>query len=678
MNALTRKKALLKVISEGNIPGAKNILDNGGDVNAIYPNGKTLLTIAIEMQDKNLVEFLIASGANVDQRDFYDRTPLMYTAEGDKASFAQTLIDAGADINARNKQGRTALMHAVYKLSPNTARVLLEAGADVYIKDKNGQYVWDHLDLTDSANENHGKCSVLLSEYSVQNDKKIKEESTQREPKMDFTERVMMILTAYFGVKKITQSDEFSELKDFKESWAQPNRSLIASAIFSGMAALIFIVMTELLILAAGFLGIVGFLGTVFFAFGYNSNKGIIIDPVFTVIIRFVGVAAGIFLVMFSVNNKNYWLVTFNQVVYLVIAFRGFLSLYPSIIKVFLLGYEFFPFSKEKVDFTKLADPPQSRVLDNKKSEVDFVSHLMDLGINELSAMHVSPEGQRSIQIKKWIFYSHIISAIIGLSNFVIIVLAVQALYSGDLLQSARYHLVFMGWFITMNILEYRLLQIRLRLAQKDRDRIAGELSNILVADDFRNKELPLEFGLYLRAFMTTDKLHINGFDFETVLAYSIAPTLPLIALGQPGEHLGSGRIQTTDEHWQDEILRLMDNSRLILIIPSHRAGTLWEINTLRNLGYFKKTIFIMPPELDFHGDKFSTDWNKTVDAAQELNVEFPNHIPAGAFFRLGKDGEIEDYSPFHSEAFTMDPAEEKRRRDAIEEAKAHGPAVSY
>ncbi len=39
---------------------------------------------------------------------------------------------------------------------------------------------------------------------------------------------------------------------------------------------------------------------------------------------------------------------------------------------------------------------------------------------------------------------------------------------------------------------------------------------------------------------MTTDKLHIKGFDLETLLAYSIAPTLPLLALGRPGEHLGA------------------------------------------------------------------------------------------------------------------------------------------
>jgi hypothetical protein len=174
----------------------------------------------------------------------------------------------------------------------------------------------------------------------------------------------------------------------------------------------------------------------------------------------------------------------------------------------------------------------------------------------------------------------------------------------------------------------------------------------MLNADDYTDKELPAEFGLYLRAFMTTDKLHLKGFDLETVLAYSIAPTLPLVALGKPGEHLGAGRIQTTDEHWQEEILRLMQGARLILIIPSHRAGTLWEIATLQNGGFLDKTIFIMPPELDFHGGTFSDDWHKTVLAAKDAGVKFPGHIRAGAFFRLNANGGFADYSPFVSEEF--------------------------
>ncbi len=96
-----------------------------------------------------------------------------------------------------------------------------------------------------------------------------------------------------------------------------------------------------------------------------------------------------------------------------------------------------------------------------------------------------------------------------------------------------------------------------------------------------------------------------------------------------------------------------MDAARLILIIPSHREGTLWEIATLRERGYIEKTIFIMPPEMDFHGAKYSADWQKTVAAAREYDVEFPNHIAAGVLFRLSPDGDFEGFAPFaHEEVF--------------------------
>jgi len=73
----------------------------------------------------------------------------------------------------------------------------------------------------------------------------------------------------------------------------------------------------------------------------------------------------------------------------------------------------------------------------------------------------------------------------------------------------------------------------------------------------------------------------------------------PLIGLGLPGEQVGAGRIQTTDESWQTEFLRLASGARLILLIPSLRKGTAWELNTiLGDVTLLSKTIFIIPPNV--------------------------------------------------------------------------------
>jgi hypothetical protein len=305
--------------------------------------------------------------------------------------------------------------------------------------------------------------------------------------------------------------------------------------------------------------------------------------------------------------------------------------------------------------------------LEPQTSDIEFVSQLMELGSRELSSIHTSHAEERSLPVLISLFKSRLRSVLLALSIFLPIVILflpgiLHIRVNAFLNRSTPTSILFFALFALLPLwmpvafkLERRLRLERLCLVQQDRDRIAGDISTMLNAEDFAEKELPTDFGLYLRAFMTTDKLHMKGFDLETMLAYSIAPTLPLLALGKPGEHLGAGRIQTTDAHWQEEILRLMQCSRLILIIPSHRAGTLWEIATLRNGGFLDKTIFIMPPELDFHDAKFSDDWHKTVLAAGEAGVEFPEHIPTGAFFRLHADGGFADYSPFVPEEFLME-----------------------
>ena len=122
-------------------------------------------------------------------------------------------------------------------------------------------------------------------------------------------------------------------------------------------------------------------------------------------------------------------------------------------------------------------------------------------------------------------------------------------------------------------------------------------------------------FGVYLRPFVTTNRVPLGRMDLETLLAYSFAPLLPFVALGRPGEHVGAGRIQTTDDHWQDKIAAMLERSALILCIPTARPGTMWELGQLRTRGLLTKTIFIMPHDFKLpldsrpFGTSFSDEW---------------------------------------------------------------------
>ena len=585
MNALERKQQLLNAVKSGDLRLLKALLNDGGNANSIYPDGKTLLVVAVEAQNSEIVESLIQAQANLDQRDFSDRTPLMHAADNTKVSIAQRFIEAGADLNAKNRDGRTALMYAAYHDSLEITECLLNAGADINARDHK-----DRSALNYSVYKKGRKCHGLLTARGAE----------VREP------RVSRQTTGF--IRNILSMDEFTELRVHSRSEWEALRSgwdtirLVFAALESGFKTLVFFLMLLFLFIIQSIFGALSWL--------------------------YLLVAA--------------WLLLFE---------------YPSILKIFPLGWEIV---QTRFRPSRAAPPASLPARQNigYYADLTFVGRLMDLGTKELAAIHLTHPTPQSLQSKVLLLYSRAISVLLAVSIFAtIVVLFRHGLFGMNLdwydvffsLNSPYLWIsvILPFWIWIANSLEYRLRRRRLQLVQQERDRSAGEIAQLLSAEDFREKELPPDFGLYLRAFMTTDRLHMKGFDLETMLAYSIAPTLPLLALGKPGEHLGSGRIQTTDEHWQEEILRLMDAARLILIIPSHRAGTLWEICTLRDRGYFEKTIFIMPPELSFRGGRYSEDWQKTVVAAQGYGVEFPNHIPAGALFRLNGNGEFEEFVPF-------------------------------
>lgn len=86
--------------------------------------------------------------------------------------------------------------------------------------------------------------------------------------------------------------------------------------------------------------------------------------------------------------------------------------------------------------------------------------------------------------------------------------------------------------------------------------------------------------------------------DFEQLLAGALDSYSPLIGLGLPGEQVGAGRIHISDENWQPEFRRLAAGALFILMIPSTRQGTAWELNTiLEDLALLSKTVFIIPPD---------------------------------------------------------------------------------
>jgi hypothetical protein len=110
--------------------------------------GDTALHIAAAAYQKDIVENLIALGADVRARNRRGAEPLHYAADGRPGSRAWNpqaqaaaiacLVGAGADPNALDNGGVTPLHRAVRTRCAAAVQALLEAGADILAKNKSG------------------------------------------------------------------------------------------------------------------------------------------------------------------------------------------------------------------------------------------------------------------------------------------------------------------------------------------------------------------------------------------------------------------------------------------------------------------------------------------------------------------------------------------------------------
>lgn len=109
---------LLDASKDNNYLIAKVMLEYGADVNIKDSYGYVPLAKAANGGHLQIVNLLIANGANVNARDDYSGdlgrgTPLMAAAYEGHTHVVSALLKAGADPNLKNKSGWTALDYAI-------------------------------------------------------------------------------------------------------------------------------------------------------------------------------------------------------------------------------------------------------------------------------------------------------------------------------------------------------------------------------------------------------------------------------------------------------------------------------------------------------------------------------------------------------------------------------------
>jgi ankyrin repeat protein len=128
---------LHNAIRAKDIGTVEQLLNDGVNVNA-KENDTAALNLAMLFDNKELVELLISSGADVNTKDDFGTTPLHRAARFDKSVLAELLILNGADVNAKTEVGATPLHLAAQAGSKNILKSLISNRADVNARDNSG------------------------------------------------------------------------------------------------------------------------------------------------------------------------------------------------------------------------------------------------------------------------------------------------------------------------------------------------------------------------------------------------------------------------------------------------------------------------------------------------------------------------------------------------------------
>ena len=103
---------------------------NGGALHFVIKNCKE--------ESLNIVKNLVEQGANVNLKDYSNKTALHHAVEAKSLEIVKYLVEHGADVNCKTKRSATALHFAVGTGSLEMVKYLVENGAKVTTKQSCG------------------------------------------------------------------------------------------------------------------------------------------------------------------------------------------------------------------------------------------------------------------------------------------------------------------------------------------------------------------------------------------------------------------------------------------------------------------------------------------------------------------------------------------------------------
>lgn len=125
-----KNESLISAVQSGQAEIVEMLLAEGADVNQADQRGDTALMLAVEGKHAEIVDVLLARGVNVNQVDKNGNTILMDFAWCGRDEVVELLLARGANVNQVGRDGVTALLAAAGGGHTKTMEILLEWGAD--------------------------------------------------------------------------------------------------------------------------------------------------------------------------------------------------------------------------------------------------------------------------------------------------------------------------------------------------------------------------------------------------------------------------------------------------------------------------------------------------------------------------------------------------------------------
>mmetsp|Transcript_8602 Transcript_8602/g.10143 ORF Transcript_8602/g.10143 Transcript_8602/m.10143 type:complete len:311 (-) Transcript_8602:509-1441(-) len=127
---------LLAAAKEGAVDDLAFLIEDGANVNYKDRFGMSPLLWAATNGHSSCVECLLENGANLEIQAENGDTPLLFAADQGRFKVVKLLVEAGANMEAKTKFGNTALILAAWNGKLKTTKYLTYAGANVHHKNK--------------------------------------------------------------------------------------------------------------------------------------------------------------------------------------------------------------------------------------------------------------------------------------------------------------------------------------------------------------------------------------------------------------------------------------------------------------------------------------------------------------------------------------------------------------